>query len=117
MLILTVLLALLFVAIYKRRKQMSILERLRIPGPRPNLIFGNLIEFGREGFSRTFLKWTKKYGPIVGFYIGGRPQLLVTDIELIRRILIKDFHKFINRGEIVPVNKYIHQWMCVKCTE
>lgn len=49
-----------------------------------------------------FPKWTEKYGPIVGFYFGGRPQVLVTDFDLIRNILVKDFHKFSNRNQCIP---------------
>ncbi|KAG4075516.1 hypothetical protein HA402_003341 [Bradysia odoriphaga] len=102
MLILTLALLLLFVVIRKRRQQMTIFERLRIPGPKPNFIFGNLIDIGREGLNSLFPKWTKKYGPIVGFYFGGRPQLMITDLELIRRVLVKDFHKFSDRSQCIP---------------
>lgn len=78
------------------------MKRLGIPGPRPNFIFGHFREIFNEGFNTLFPKWTKQYGPLVGFYIGGRPQLLITDFELIRRVLVKDFHIFSNRSEWVP---------------
>lgn len=86
---------------------MTIFKRLRIPGPSPNFILGNLIDISREGLHGTFPKWTKKYGPIVGFYVGGRPQLVITDLELIRRVLIKDFNKFSNRSQSIPVNTFL----------
>lgn len=99
----TVLLLTLFLfLIFKRHQQMCSLEKLRIYGPKPNLIFGNLLDIARDGYIRTFPKWTKKYGPIVGFYIGGLPQVLITDFEMIRRIMIKDFHIFSNRNEVIP---------------
>lgn len=103
MLILTLLLGLLFYAIYKRHQQMTTFQKLRIPGPKPNFIFGNLIDIAREGLKGVFPKWTKKYGPIVGFYLGGNPQLLITDFELMRRIMIKDFNKFSNKSQSIPV--------------
>ncbi|XP_037049483.1 cytochrome P450 3A24-like [Bradysia coprophila] len=102
MLILALVVISLFYLIYMRQQQMSTMKRLGIPGPRPNFIFGHLIEIVSEGFNSLFPKWTKKYGPIVGFYIGGRPQLLVTDLELIRRVLVKDFQIFSNRSEWIP---------------
>lgn len=81
---------------------MSIFKRSGIAGPRPNFIFGNAIEIAKEGLKGVFPKWTKKYGPIVGFYIGGRPQMLITDFELIRRVMIKDFHIFSNKSQCIP---------------
>lgn len=106
MLILTLVLVLLLVIIHKRQKQLTIFKRLHIPGPRPNFIFGNLFDIKREGLNALCPKWTKKYGPMVGFYFGGRPQLMLTDLELIRRVLVKDFHKFSDRSQCIPVNTY-----------
>lgn len=103
-LLLTLVLVLLFVVIYQRQQVLTIFKRLRIPGPRPNFIFGNLTEISRDGLHALFPKWTKKYGPIVGFYYGGRPQLLVNDSELIRRVLVTDFRKFSERSQGIPVN-------------
>lgn len=104
MLVVTLVLLLLAILIYKRQQRMSILKRLGIPGPKPNFIFGNLIDIGFGGLNSVFPKWTEKYGPIVGFYFGGRPQVLVTDFDLIRHILVKDFYKFSNRNQCIPVN-------------
>lgn len=87
---------------YQRHRQMTIFERLGIPGPKPNFIFGNSMEIAKEGLVKIFPKWTKQYGPIVGFYIGGIPQILVTDLALIRKIMISDFDNFINRNQIIP---------------
>ncbi|KAG4076059.1 hypothetical protein HA402_010854 [Bradysia odoriphaga] len=101
MLMLTLLLGIVFFAIYKRQQQMTTFKRLRIPGPKPNFILGNSIDIAREGTHAVFPKWTKKYGPIVGFYLGGHPVILTTDFELMRRVLVKDFHKFSNKGELV----------------
>lgn len=81
---------------------MSIFKRSGIPGPRPNFIFGNAIEIAKEGTKGVFPKWTKKYGKIVGFFIGGQPQMLITDFELIRRVMIKDFHIFSNKSQCIP---------------
>ncbi len=101
MLILT-LVILLLLLIYKRHQHMSSFKRSGIPGPKPNFIFGNALEIVQDGVKGTFPKWTKKYGKIVGFYIGGRPQILITDFELIRRVMIKDFHIFSNKSPCIP---------------
>lgn len=103
MLLITFVLVFLSLFLYKKRcQQMSILKKLGYPGPKSNLIFGNAIELSKKGAYRVFPKWTKDYGPIVGFYIGGRPQILTSDLDLIRNILIKDFHLFTGRNQIIP---------------
>lgn len=102
MLILTFVLCALVFLIYKRKEHMSKLKRLGIPGPDPNFLLGNIVEIGREKMHNLFPKWTKQYGPVVGFYVGGRPHLLVSDLELIRRITIKDFHIFIDKSQCIP---------------
>ncbi|CAN7940037.1 unnamed protein product, partial [Ixodes hexagonus] len=50
------------------------------------------------GAARSFEDWTKKYGDIVGFYNGATPMLIVKDLNLIKRIQIKDFSNFHKRG-------------------
>ncbi len=102
MLFIALLLTLLAFLVWKRHQQMTSLIRQGISGPKPNLIFGNLLDIARDGYNKVFPRWTKKYGPIVGFYIGGKPQVLITDVELIRRVLIKDFHLFSNRNQLIP---------------
>lgn len=82
---------------------MSIVMQLGpIPGPKPHFIFGNSVEIHKEGLNRVFLKWTKQYGPIVAFYIGVRPQMLISDLNLIQQAMIKDFHLFTCRNQILP---------------
>lgn len=82
---------------------MSIVQQLvSIPGPKSNFIFGNAIELFKEGTYRVFPRWTKQYGPILGFYIGGRPQMLISDIDLIRQILVTYFHSFTTRNPLIP---------------
>lgn len=83
-------------------QQISTLKNLGIPGPKPNFLFGHLIEISREGLNGVFPKWTEKYGPIVGFYIGGRPQVLITDFELIRLVMIKESHTFTDKSQCIP---------------
>lgn len=107
-LILIALLTLTVVLYKKRCQQMSILKKLGIPGPKPNFIFGNAIEIAKEGSYRVFPKWTKKFGPVVGFYLGGRPQMLISDFDMIRQVMVKDFHLFPGRNQLVPGGVFPH---------
>ncbi|KAG8228707.1 hypothetical protein J437_LFUL009388 [Ladona fulva] len=68
----------------------------------PIPIFGNTFKIltGQANFTEMFDQLYKKAGdqPFVGFFQGSQPVLLVKDPELIKRILIKDFHAFMDRG-------------------
>lgn len=79
---------------------MTSLIRNGIPGPSPNFIFGNDFEIKKYGRLRCHKKWYDEYGPIVGFYEGGNPFVMVADIDLVRRIQVKDFEKFSYRPEV-----------------
>jgi hypothetical protein len=43
-------------------------------------------------------EWREKHGTIFGYYFGFKPILVVTDLELLKRVMVKDFHNFIDRG-------------------
>ncbi|KAK0168545.1 hypothetical protein PV327_002331 [Microctonus hyperodae] len=77
-------------------------KKLRIPGPNPIPLVGN---FGpvllnqlslAENQLRLYNKW--KHEPFFGVFNARMPMLIVNDPELIKNILIKDFHVFSGRG-------------------
>ncbi|KAH9390419.1 Thromboxane-A synthase [Tyrophagus putrescentiae] len=106
--LLFILFTLLFAAYLHRRRAMSILARHGIPGPKPNLLFGNMfthLEKVRSiGNVRTYNEYFAQYGKVMGYYVGKKPTILVNDVELIRRIQIKDFANFADREQ--PTLKY-----------
>ncbi|XP_077547569.1 thromboxane-A synthase-like [Haemaphysalis longicornis] len=55
------------------------------------------------GGAILFEEWIKKYGNIVGFYNGARPFLLINDLDILKKVLIEDFHNFSNRGTVIGV--------------
>ncbi|KAL4241058.1 Cytochrome P450 3A4 [Mactra antiquata] len=73
------------------------LRRLGIPGPTPWPIFGNILHQMIRGIENTDKEWTKKYGKIYGMYNGFKPTIVVSDINVIKSILIKDFSNFQDR--------------------
>ncbi|KAI1298151.1 Cytochrome P450 6a8 [Halotydeus destructor] len=83
--------------LYFRYRRMTLLKRSNIPGPPAHFLFGNSAEFKEKGMKRCFQEWTDRYGPVVGFYLGGNPSVLVTDLDLLRKVQIKDFHLFNSR--------------------
>ena len=83
---------------YKRSNLMSILNKNGIPGNKPHLIFGNLLQKKRLTIFERQEKLIEKYGKIVGYYTGAKPIILVADPELANKILITDFINFKNRS-------------------
>ncbi|XP_076348292.1 cytochrome P450 3A24-like [Tachypleus tridentatus] len=102
LLVVTVLLLLVVTWFRWRQKKLSFFQNLGIPGPKPNLFFGNLREFQTKGVIKCHEEWIKKYGKICGYYLGRLPMIIVADLDLLRQIQIKDFQKFTSRPVLIP---------------
>lgn len=68
----------------------------------PEFFYGNARGLSREFhtsefFKRMYLQF-KPLGIIGGIYIYMVPTAIVTNLDLVRAILVKDFHYFPNRG-------------------
>jgi cytochrome P450 family 3 subfamily A len=81
--------------------RLSFLKRKGIPGPKPHLILGNLGEIRAKGFKKCYEEWSRDYGAIVGYYVGGIPQILISDPQLLRNIQIRDSHQFLERPSFI----------------
>ena len=54
----------------------------------------------KEGRFSILAKWSQTYGKVFGYYEGSKPVLVVADPDMVREILIKQFHKFEERNLI-----------------
>jgi cytochrome P450 family 6 len=95
--------SLVFVVAYLKWK-LSYWQRIGVPTLNPTIPFGDSkklvlgqCSFGEqfEEFYNNFKARGLKYG---GFYLGPRPLYIPIDPELVKRILQKDFHHFVNHG-------------------
>ena len=67
--------------------------------------FGNLIEVARfGGLHKAFIEYGKKYGKLYKMYMGRSPIITVANLEMLKQILVKDFHKFQNRPDVMRGN-------------
>ena len=68
---------------------------------------GHAIERINADVHRLDVELAKKYGRVFGGYIFTIPTLNVVDVDLVKRILIKDFHHFVDRAQS---NAYHELW-------
>src|SRR6266487_4369023 len=80
---------------YHRRHQFW--KERGIPGPWPLPIFGNLFIYFHQPYFDAFVQMEKKYGKGYGIYNGLTPKLVVTDLDLLKDIMIKNFSNFTDR--------------------
>ena len=71
-----------------------------LPGPTPLPLLGNLLPYLLHGIPKTDLALIKKYGKTFRIHIGRDDALVVADVDILRKILVKDFVHFINRRQV-----------------
>ncbi|XP_038618599.1 cytochrome P450 3A24-like [Tachyglossus aculeatus] len=78
-----------------------VFKKLGIPGPRPLPFFGTFLEY-RNGMFEFDQKCFQKYGKVWGIFDGRQPILAVLDPDIIKTVLVKEFHNsFPNRRNIL----------------
>ncbi|XP_065909836.1 cytochrome P450 3A24-like isoform X2 [Dysidea avara] len=65
------------------------------------MFFGNIQEMFGKGVVKFGEEMVAKYGPVVGFYVGCHPYILVTDLDILKQVLIKDFDHFTDRVQLL----------------
>ena len=88
----------------------AVTSHVSLPGPKPWPYLGNLLDASKYGgLHKAFLEYGKRYGKVYKMYMGRDAIIAVADPEILKHILVKDFHKFRNRPEFIagsaPLNK------------
>ncbi|XP_046333728.2 cytochrome P450 3A24-like isoform X1 [Haliotis rufescens] len=74
-------------------------KKLGIPGPEPGL-FGAMSQYKKFGSIPKYDQHIiEKYGKVVGLFSMRQPIYLVSDIDIIKQITVKEFSSFINRSK------------------
>ncbi|XP_041533949.1 cytochrome P450 3A11-like [Microtus oregoni] len=81
----------------------DVFKKQGIPGPKPLPFLGTLMNY-YEGVWKFDAMCYKKYGKIWGLHEGPTPVLAITDTEMIKNVLVKEFYSvFTNRRRIGPL--------------
>ena len=73
-----------------------------LPGPKPWPYIGNLLDLSKYGgLHKAIVEYGKRYGKVYKMYMGRDAIIAVADPEMLKHILVKDFHKFRNRPEFL----------------
>lgn len=103
LLIFTVFAVVLFVY-YHFTKYNNYWKKQNVPGPDPTFFFGNVRDlfFRKKAVGDIFQEIYDKYPEerFVGIFRMRTPNLLVKDLDIIKTILIKDFHAFSDRDVV-----------------
>ncbi|KAL3188655.1 hypothetical protein MRX96_040116 [Rhipicephalus microplus] len=81
-----------------RRHHFNYFKQLGIPGPEPNLIWGNLVEYHSTESYKVIGKWIEKYGNVFGFFNGDAPFVVLNDLDFIEYVYVRNFQNFVDRG-------------------
>ncbi|XP_067663398.1 cytochrome P450 3A24-like [Haliotis asinina] len=89
----------------------GVFKKLGIDGPPPRMIVGNLMTILRKGMHGADLYWTQTYGKVVGIFMTRLPMILISDDDMLKQIMVKDFNLFPNRQELpkAMVGSPMHQ--------
>ncbi|XP_064613115.1 cytochrome P450 3A8-like [Liolophura sinensis] len=79
-------------------------SQIRLPGPKPTVFFGNLIEVYKHGVIPTDMSNLKKYGRVYMSWTGRIPTIYVSDPDLVKQICVKEFQNFPNRAIHAPLS-------------
>ncbi len=90
-----VLTSLFFYYFFTLKSHYEYFVRQNIPGPRPKFFFGNYLSmWSTPSFNQQIQKWTGQYGPIYGIFEGTRPIYVVSDVDFLQEVYIKQFSIF-----------------------
>ncbi|BFG03551.1 probable cytochrome P450 6a23 [Drosophila madeirensis] len=89
--------------LFAARRRHGYWQRRGIPHDVPHPLFGNVKDWPKKQhiaviFKDYYRKYKSAKYPFAGFYFFFTRTAVVTDIDLVKRVLIKDFNHFENRG-------------------
>lgn len=92
------------ICLYSWYKQ-NFYTRLGIRQKKTTLCLGDIPIMFKKGFNYIDVDMVKENGKCFGLYLGNTPSLVVSDADMLKEIMVKQFPKFINREIVIPLEK------------
>ncbi|CAF3454223.1 unnamed protein product [Rotaria socialis] len=89
-----------FIIVYLRtiNNSYDYFKRSGIPGPPHRFFFGHYLDlWSVNSVSKKFQEWTRQYGSIYGLFVGTTPMYVVSDVDFLQEVYIKQFSSFHSR--------------------
>lgn len=80
----------------RRKWKLGLFQRHGIPGPEPDLFWGNFMQLKQDRI-QVMERWIAQHGKVFGFYMGEAPFMVVSDPEMVKQCLVKEFQAFHDR--------------------
>lgn len=91
-------LGLLCYYLFSLRQRYQYFSQRNIPTPPFEFFFGHIRTLWKAPlYSRQLESWTKQYGKIYGLYEGTAPVLVVSDVDFLQEVFVKQFSAFSGR--------------------
>nr|XP_016997370.2 probable cytochrome P450 6a23 [Drosophila takahashii] len=102
-LLLTLIALLISLLLFVARRNYGYWQRRGIPHDVPHPLYGNMKDWPKKKmmgqiFRDYYLKYKGSNYPIAGFFFFYTRNAVITDLDMVKRILIKDFNYFEDRG-------------------
>lgn len=98
----------LFFQYQKRVQYFKSFKNRGIPGPEPSILLGNYAELKRtDNKNKVINQWIAKYGEVVGYFFGPKRYILISDLDTINQVFIKNSSSFYNREDFALDAKYL----------
>ncbi|ESP04227.1 hypothetical protein LOTGIDRAFT_223980 [Lottia gigantea] len=80
-------------------------KELGVDGPTPGLLLGNVAQLKQHGgLVHAIRRWKEQYGSVFGIFICRQPRLVISNLDILKDIFIKEFNHFSDREEMLVFN-------------
>lgn len=91
---------LLLAYLWTLKSRYNYFAQRNIPGPTPGFFFGHCLTLWNvSSVTGQIREWTRQFGPIYGIYEGTRPTYVVSDIDFLQEVFIRQFSSFHSRRD------------------
>ena len=93
--LLTTTICLIATYVWMFKSRFDYFKQCGVPGPPPVFFFGHYLTlWSLPDLSEQLRRWTRQYGSIYGLFEGTRPMYVVSDVDFLNEVFVKQFTSF-----------------------